>query len=337
MTSEKTQDAASQTNAEPMIIGGVDAAFIGVNDVAAHLALYVGQLGWEVDQEGVLPAAEVTALWGDAIGDVPYTVLTAADAAHGRLVLLRVSDQEPPQHPRQSDTGLIAINMYTRDLDVTYRQLDETGGTGSTGWGWATPPATWEVPLNGKPVSVTQGYLEAPEGTDIVFVQPETARGTAAWDVDPARHYTELTSVVCHVPEFEAEATFWGGLGLSSWYDVSFTHPGLDAMARLPSGSVMRLSFLAGPTTARVEVTRLEDRTIGADRRSTQRTGRHLGHTGWLVKVRALDETLFHVTRFGGTVDSEAQRGSAGLFGGSRVASVNTPNGLPITFLEHTD
>jgi len=315
---------------ESLIVGGVDAAFLGVNDLAAQLELYVDQLGWEVVEEGVLPATEAAALWGEGIGDLPLTVLNAAGAQHGRLVLIQVPEQEVPEHPLQADTGLVAINMYTRDIEVSHATLAAAGQQ------WRTPPATWAVPLGEKLVSVTQGFLLAPEGTDIVFVEPAQARGTAAWDAEPDRHYTELTSVVCHVPDFEAETAFWGpdGLGLQSWYDVSFTHPGLDEMALLPAGSVMRLSFLAGPTTARLEVTRLENRTLGTDRRDQQRTGRHLGHTGWLFKVKDLEETLFRAEQLGGTVCTRNQAGPSVLFGGKPVAFVDTPNGLPVTFVE---
>ncbi|WP_122816780.1 VOC family protein [Nocardioides pantholopis] len=318
---------------EPCLVGGVDAAFLGVNDLDAQLELYVGQLGWEVAEQGVIPAAEASALWGDGIGDLPVTVLTAAGSPHGRLILLQVPTQEVPEHPLQADTGLVAINMYTRDIEVSHTTLADAGQR------WRTPPATWAVPLGEKLVSVTQGFLLAPEATDIVFVQPAEARGTAAWDAEPDRHYTELTSVVCHVPDFEAETAFWGaeGLGLQSWYDVSFTHPGLDEMALLPAGSVMRLSFLAGPTTARLEVTRLENRTLGTDRRDQQRTGRHLGHTGWLFKVRDLSETLFRTEQLGGTVRSGPRAGAPALFAGCPVAFVETPNGLPVTFVEVSD
>lgn len=313
-----------------LLTGGVNAAFLGVGDLAPHLDLYVGQLGWEVHRSGVVSADEASALWGDGVGETPFTELRAAGAGTGRLFLLQVGAQEQPAHPMQADTGLLAINMYTRDIEVSHRELVSAGQT------FRTPPASWAVPLGDKLVTVTQSFLLAPDGVDIVFVQPAEARGTAAWDADPERHYTELTSVVCHVPDFEAEAAFWGpdGLGLSSWYDVTFTHPGLDEMAQLPSGSVMRLSFMAGPTTARLEITRLEDRTLGQDRRAVQRTGRHLGHTGWLFTVPDVTAVVEAVRAGGGEVLSDVHPGPQDLFEGARVAHVNTPNGLPVTFVE---
>jgi predicted enzyme related to lactoylglutathione lyase len=312
------------------LIGGVNGAFLGINDIQPHLDLYVGRLGWEVHAHGTLPAAQAERLWGAGTGDLPWTELRATGAGHGRIVLLRVPDQPTPPHPRQADTGLVAINMYTRDIDASHRDLSAAGDK------FRTPPATWAVPLGENVVSVTQMFLLAPDGVDIVFVQPATARGTAAWETDPDRHYTELTSVVCHVEDFEAETRFWGpsGLGMQSWYDVAFTHPGLDEMAQLPAGSVMRLSFLAGGTTARLEITRLEDRTLGIDHRARQRTGRHLGHTGWLFAVTDLDETLRAVQALGGEVLSPAHDGPVELFSGARVAFANTPNGLPVTFFE---
>lgn len=312
------------------LVGGVNAAFIGVNDRQLHLDLYVGHLGWLVADEGVIAADEAAALWGDGVGEINFTVLTAAGAPHGRIVLLQVPAQVTRSHPRQADTGLIAINMYTRDIEVSHRELSAADYT------WATPPATWQVPLGAKLVTVTQGFLQAPESTDIVFVEPAQARGTAAWDVDPQRHYTELSSVVCHVPNFEAEISFWGadGLGLDSWYDVAFTHPGLDKMAGLPDGTVMRLSFLAGTTTSRIEVTRMDNRSLGSDLRAWQRTGRHLGHSGWLVEVRDLDAALGRATELGGVVHSTPHPGPKSLFGGRSVMFLDTPNGLPITFVQ---
>ena len=310
--------------------GGVNGAFIGANDLQPHLDLYVGQLGWEVHRRGTFTEHEAEQLWGGGVGAIEWIELRAAGAGHGRIVLLKVPEQDDPPHPMQADTGLVAINMYTRDIDESHRVL------GAAGQSFRTPPATWAVPLGDKLVSVTQMFLLAPDGVDIVFVEPATARGTAAWEADAERHYTELTSVVCHVPDFEAEVAFWGpdGLGLQSWYDVSFTHPGLDAMAQLPAGSVMRLSFLAGETTARLEITRLEDRSLGVDLRARQRTARHAGHTGWLFEVTDLELTLERVVASGGEVLSSAHEGPDGLFDGAQVAFVNTPNGLPVTFSE---
>ncbi len=323
----------SASGSAPLLVGGVNAAFVGVNDETPHLELYVGQLGWAVAGTGVLPSDATARLWGDGVGDLPFTVLCVAGAEHGRIVLLRVPDQHVPDHPRQVDTGLIAINSYTRDIEVSHRVLTGAGHP------WATPPATWQVPLGDKVVSVTQGFLLAPEGTDIVFVQPAQARGTAAWDAEPDRHYTELTSVVCHVPDFEAETRFWGaeGMGLASWYDVSFSHPGLEAMAQLPPGTVMRLSFLAGPTTARIEVTRMADRTLGVDLRERQRTGRHLGHSGWLLETRDIEAAVSTAVDLGAVLLSAPHPGPEPLFGGRAVAFLDTPNGLPVTLVQHAD
>lgn len=312
------------------LIGGVNAAFIGVNDLDESLALFVDELGWTQASAGVLAQHESSALWGPGVGELAYVELRAAGAAHGRVILLRVPDQETPSHPMQSDLGLVAINMYTQDLDVSHQRLTAAGTR------FRTPPASWSVPLGETIVTVTQAFVLAPDGLDVVLVQPGSARGTAAWDADPSRHYTEMTSVVCHVPDFEAEADFWGpdGLGLQQWYDVTFSDPGLDAMAQLPAGSRMRLAFFAGETTARLEVTELQDRTTGDDRRAVQRTGLHRGHTGWLFHVHELAATLAAVSRLGGEVLAQTPTGPTGLFGGAPVAYANTPNGLPVTFVE---
>lgn len=308
---------------------GVNAAFLGVGDPQSSLDLYCGRLGFEVAESGVIPVDVAKALWGGK-DDVPVTVLTAAGASHGRIVLLTVGDASAPEHPHTSDYGLAGIDMYTRDISRSHQDLT------AAGYPWAAPPATWEVPFGDQIVTVTEGFCLAPDGTDIVFVEPANPRGTGAWEVDPGRHYSELTSVVCHVPDFDAELAFWSkdGLGLDVWYDTTFQSEGLEAMADLPAGTRMRLAFLAGPRTARIELTRIENRVGGVDRRGRQRTARALGHSGWLIVVADLDAALARVTDRRGSVLAGPIEGSAALFGSHRVASVETPNRIPVTLLE---
>lgn len=315
------------------IVGGVNAAFIGVTDLNRHVDVFVDQLGWTIEIEGRIAAAEAEQLWGPGLGDLDVAVMTAEGAQHGRMVLIRVPSEPVPTHPRQADFGFIAINMYTHDIEASYREQTAAGCQ------WATPPATWEVPLGEKVVSVTQGFLLAPDATDVVFVQPAQARGTAAWDRNPERQYTEVTSVVCHVPEFDAELAFWGpsGMGLDQWYDVSLSHPGLEAMANLPPNTVMRLAFLAGSTTARIEITRVQGPLLGTDLRKRQRTARHLGHSGWLLEVHDLQSAVDEAVAKGGTVHAAPHRGPEFLFGGRSVAFLDTPNGLPVTFVQHNE
>ena len=318
------------------LIHGIDAAFLGVTDPQPHLDFYCGQLGYEVADQGAVPAAVADALWGlsgavsgAVSGDVAVTVLTVAGAAHGRIVLLTVADAAEPEYPHTADYGLIGIDMYTRDIGAAHRALTAAGHR------WVSAPATWKVPFGDQVVTVTEGFCLAPEGTDLVFVQPANPRGTAAWDADPSRPYTELTSVVCHVPDLDAELAFWGpdGLGLALWYDTTFSSEGLEQMADLPARTRMRLAFLAGPQTARIELTRIENRSTGIDRRRRQRTAHALGHSGWLVSTGDLDGALARVTERAGTVLAGPLPG-AGVLGSGRLASVDTPNGIPLTIQE---
>jgi hypothetical protein len=265
--------------ADPLI-DGITAAVVGVGDPGPHLALYRDRLGFGVVADGVLPGATAAALWRCDPVDRPLTVLAAAGAPGGRIVLLGVPDTAAgAQHPRVSDVGMGALDLYTRDIDATHRELTDAGHA------WLSPPATYQVPVGDTEVTVTEGLCLAPDGTDLVFVQPAKPRGTAAWDADPNRRYTELTSVGCHVPDIEAEVAFWGpgGLGLDQWYDVTFSADGLDTMAALRPGTRLRLVFLAGASTARLELNTIENRAADVDRRERQRTGRALGHSGWLV------------------------------------------------------
>lgn len=315
---------------EQSLVQGINAAFIGVSSPQAHIDFYCGQLGWAVSETGVLSADDAARIWGEGVGQIPVTVLTAAGASHGRIILLTVPKSGPAEYPHTSDLGLVGIDIYTRDTRETHRVLSAAGYT------WVTPPATWEIPLGERIVTVTQGFCNAPDGTALVFVENSAPRGVAAWEIDPDCAYTELTSVVCHVPDFEAELAFWGmdGLGLGTWYDITFTSPGLDEMASLPTGTVMRLAFLAGLKTARIEVTQIQDRISGTDRRARQRTARDLGHSGWLVHTSDLDEVIRRGSAQGGVVQSPPTTGPSVLFGSSRIAMMNTPNGIGVTIQE---
>ncbi|TDC42066.1 hypothetical protein E1281_36635, partial [Actinomadura sp. KC345] len=280
------------------LVEGITAAVVGVTDFGPHLDFFGGRLGYEVAAEGVVPAAAADALWGTGPADVEAKALAAAGAGTGRIHLVRVPEPlGPAEQPHNLDDGLIGIDMYAKDIQTAHARFAEAGID------WSTPPATYGVAVGENEVMVTQGVCPAPDGTAVVFVQPAAVRGTAAWDADPGRLYTELTSVVCHVPDADAETAFWGpdGLGMSVWYDVTFSSPGFDTVAGLPSGTRMRLAFLAGEKTARIEVTSAEGEH-GVDRRPLQRPGRSLGHSGWTVRTRDLGAALESVRRTGGQV-----------------------------------
>jgi catechol 2,3-dioxygenase-like lactoylglutathione lyase family enzyme len=314
------------------LIDGVTAALVGVSDRRAHIDLYCGRLGFDVVDEGVIGAAAACALWGDGLPDLAVTVLAAAGAPTGRIALVNVGDSDvaPAVHPHTTDIGLAGIDLYTRDIGATHRDLV------SAGYLWVAPPATYDVPLGERQVTVTEGICQAPDGTDLVFVQPANPRGTVAWAADPHRAYTELTSVVCHVSDVDSEISFWGpsGLGLDLWYDVTFSAPGLDRMANLPLGSRLRLAFLVGATTARIEVTSVLDGAAGKDRRPLQRPGRSLGHSGWIVRTRDLDTALAQAVargarRIAGPVPTDDP-----LLGTGRAASMDSPGGIPVTLYQ---
>lgn len=311
------------------LVPGISAAFLGVSDPEPHVDFYCGRLGFAVAERGDVPRGLAAQLWA-VDREVPYVVLTAAGAPHGRIILLTVPGVTEANHPHTADLGLVGIDVYTDDIVRAHADLTRAGHP------WATPPATWEVPLGDKQVLVTEGFCYAPEGTDIVFVQPENPRGTAAWDAEPDRPFTEVTSLVCHVPDVDAEVGFWGpdGLGLALWYDVSFSSPGLEQMAGLPAGTTMRLAFLAGPETARIEVTQVGDGSLGTDRRVAQRTAKALGHTGWLIRTPDLDRALAVVHDRHGRITAGPLDSVGGLFGAGRVAFVDTPGGIPVTIQE---
>ena len=312
------------------LVDGVTAAIVGVSDRQPHLDLYCGRLGFEVAAEAVIDGETAAALWG-APAAVPVTVLAAAGAGTGRIALVGVDAAGPPEHPHTADLGLAGIDLYTRDVQTTHRELV------AAGYPWLAPPATYQVPLGERGVTVTEGFCLAPDGTDLVFVEPASPRGTTAWAVDPDRDYTELTSVVCHVPDVEREVAFWGpaGLGLEAWYDVTFTSAELARMAGLPPASRVRLVFLAGATTARIEVLAVPDVTSGVDRRAAQRPAHSLGHSGWVVHTRDLDTALARATAQGGELQAAGPVPTDDpLLGKGRAVSLRTPGGIAVTLSE---
>lgn len=319
----------NQPNPAPLI-EGITAAVIGTADVGRAVDFYCQHLGWEVADKGVVPAATTEALWGPGLGDIEATALCAAGADTGRIHLVEVSTPVAPvERPHNLDYGLIGIDMYARDIAAAHETMRRDGVE------WLRAPSTYDVPLGGKNVQVTQGVCPAPDGTMVVFVQPLAVRDTAAWSVDPDRPYTELTSVVCHVPDPDAEIRLWGpdGLGLSIWYDVTFSAAGFDAVADLPPGTPMRLAFLAGPRTTRIEVTCAEI-PHRVDRRPTQRPGRSLGHSGWSVRTRDLDAALARAAAAGATRHGDVVHTSNPLHGDARVVAIDTPNGIAVDLWE---
>ena len=311
---------------EQPLIDGITAAVLGVRDFEPSLGFYCGHLGWEIADKGILPAETAQALWGPSLGEVEVMALCAAGADTGRIHLVRVPDPgSPAERPHNLDEGLIGIDMYAKDIAAAHDSLSTSGIE------WLGGPATYDVPLGNQTVQVTQGACPAPEGVMLVFVQPAAARETAAWRVDPQRAFTELTSVVCHVPDPDAEIALWGpdGLGMSIWYDLTFSAPGFDAVADLPAGTRMRLAFLAGARTARIEVTSAEG-PHREDRRLAQRPGHSLGHSGWSVRTRDLETALTRAERAGARRGGDAVFTSDPLHGRARAASITSPSGIAV-------
>lgn len=314
-------------NEQKPLVEGITAAIVGVTEFGPHLDLFRDELGYQVAAEGVVPAAVADALWGSGPADVEVIALAAAGAGTGRIHLVRVPEpMAPAEPPHNLDDGLVGIDMYARDIEAAHAQL------GRAGHEWTTSPTTYGVPVGEREVQVTQGVCPAPDGTVVVFVQPAAVRGTEAWTADPTRSFTELTSVVCHVPDPDAEVGFWGpeGLGMAVWYDIVFSSPGFDTVAGLPAGSKMRLAFLAGEKTARIEVTS----AVGehrVDRRALQRPARSLGHSGWSVRTHDLEAALESVRRTGGQVLGAPIETDDPLHGRAVVASADTPNGISVT------
>lgn len=308
---------------EPLITG-VTAAIVGVDDFAPHLDFWCGQLGFEVVSSGTIDAQSARTVYG-VDGQIEVKVLAAAGAESGRIALMKVEHSSilDARFPHTSELGYHALDLYTKDILATHKQLTQAG------WEWVGTPEAYTVPLGDRVVEVVEGFCFGPEGTDVVFVEAKNARPTLAWEKDPTRPYTELTSVVCAVEDVDKFKEFFGpnGLGLAIWYDVTFTSPGLLRMAELPEGLDVRFVFLAGPNTARIELIKVLGLEPPADLREEQRLGKSLGHVGWSFRTHDLSAAAAVVVAKGGSLTCAPTLVDDPFHGRANIVSALTPEG----------
>ena len=313
------------------LISGVTGAIVGVNNFQPHIDFWCGELGWEVLREGSISNDVAQKVYG-VTGQVEVKVLSVAGSKSGQIYLFKTDDSHSleARYPHTSELGFHALDLYTKDISATYKQLSAAGIK------WVREPEPYAVPLGDKVVEIVEGFCFSPEGTAVVFVEAKNARVTAAWEKNPDLPYTELTSVVTGVRDVDKLAAFFGeqGLGLSQWYDVSFSSPGLSKMAQIPEDSVVRLIFMAGPETARIEVIKVEGLEPPADLREIQRPGKSLGHVGWSFKTSNLSSALAKVREHGGKVLGEMVSTNDPIHGSSKVAAAETPEGAFIELWE---
>lgn len=304
---------------------------MGVHKKEEHLKFWCGQLGYDIISEGLIPADVASEIY-NVEGSISVTSLAPAGADSGQVWLFQSKNSAAltGTHPHTSQIGLHALDLYTRDALATHRQLSEAG------WPWAAIPEAYEVPLGEKSIEITEGFCYGPEGTDVVFVEAKTVRPTIAWDKNPELAYCELTSVVCGVRNMEKAKRFFGpeGLGLGVWYDVTLSSPGIEKMARLPSGTLVQLAFLAGTTTARVEIINTSNLPDRLDISPTQRVGVSLGHNGWSFLTHDIEAACERVLSSGGQVISKIIDTEDAIHGKARIASALTPEGAFIELWE---
>jgi hypothetical protein len=306
-------------DAKPLI-SGVTGAILGISNLDLHLGFWRDQLGYEVMDQGEISAETAKAIY-DVDGSIDVWKLAPAQAPSGQVWLYRTKNSSTltAKHPHTSEIGLHALDLYTRDSLKTYEQLSNAG------WSWAGIPEMYEVPLGDKNVGITEGFCFGPEGTDVVFVEAKNVRPTIAWGKDPSLPYSELTSVVTGVRNVELLKNLYLSLGLTPWYDVTFSAPGLEKMAKLPPNTNVQLVFMAGELTARIEIISTTNILDRADITATQRVGKSLGHLGWTFKTSNLDQALAGVAKNGGRVISDVIQTSDPVHGRARIAAVLTP------------
>lgn len=311
------------------LVDSVAAAIVGVSDFAPHLDLFCEHLGFDVDARGRLSAKSAARVWQvDTALDI--VTLAAAGSRTGRVHLVRVPGAPPAARPHTRDLGLVAVNLYTRDIERAHADLT------AAGYPWIAPPSRWQVPVGDRPVDVTEGICLGPDGLNVVLVQPASARDTEAWRADPDRQFTEITSVSAHVPDLDREVAFWEALGVGRGYVVTFSSAGLERMTGLDAGTVIRLAYLTGPTgsSSRIELPTVQtddkSRLSRHDHRPAQRSGHALGQTGWIVHTAYLPTTVDRAVAWGGTLRYAPFEIDSPPYGRALVAGVETPNGIAV-------
>jgi catechol 2,3-dioxygenase-like lactoylglutathione lyase family enzyme len=302
------------------LISGVTGAILGISNLDLHLGFWRDQLGYEVMEQGEIPSETAKAIY-DVDGSIDVWKLAPAQAPSGQVWLYRTKDSAnlTARHPHTSEIGLHALDLYTRDSLKTYEQLSNAG------WTWAGIPEMYEVPLGDKTVGITEGFCFGPEGTDVVFVEAKNVRPTIAWEKDPSLPYSELTSVVTGVRDVAGAKDFYHSLGMAPWYDVTFSAPGLEKMAKLPAHTNVQLVFMAGELTARIEIISTTNISNRVDITATQRVGRGLGHVAWTFRTTDLDQALAGVAKNGGRIISEVLETNDPVHGRANLAAVLTP------------
>lgn len=313
------------------LLGGITAAVVGVSDPAPHLQLW-RVLGYEVAAQGQVPAADAAALWGlDAAVDVWALAPPGVDT--GRVHLLRLpaapSPAGPPDRaprvpaPRMDRAGLQGLDLYARDLATAGAVL------AGAGYPWHVAPVSYGVTVGEQVVTITEAALHGPDGVTVVLIQPGAPRATRAWEARPGALFTELTSVVVAAGDVAAEVAFWTRLGLATWYDVTVRDDQLARLAELPPGTAVRIAFLAGTQTARVEILGLPDAPPAPAPPAVP--GRTLGHSGWSARTPDLDAAL---AAAGVPPERPPAVADTPLHGRARVATVRTPAGVAVELWE---
>ncbi|MCL6647870.1 MAG: hypothetical protein K6U89_06010 [Chloroflexi bacterium] len=322
----------------PPLTEGIAAAVITVRDFSPHLRLFGEALGWEVCAQATLSATETALLWGAAAA-ADVLVLAPPSAVTGRVHLVRFQGEAPPAlgHPPLDAIGLFALDLYTRDLEELRARAEAAGAR------WAGGPASWQLGEPPHTVTVRQGLFHLADDVNVTAVMPGHPRPTIAWQKNPSALTTELTSVVACVPDVDTAKAFWGegGLGLVEQYDAEFAQPELARMVGRPDSFAARMAFLAGSTTARLELvgrpTRLPATGWRAlDRRPLQRPGRSVGQGAWVVAVRDLAAARAVAATHGQLLGEPFQLDNP-VYAGRAVLPVLSPEGTLLELWEAPD
>ncbi len=313
------------------MINGVTGAIIGIHNIDLQLSFWRDELGYEVIESGII-TADVAKVLYKVDGEIQVWSTAPAKAESGQVWFYKTANSAtlPIRHPHTSELGNHALDLYTKDALATHSQLS------ARGWKFPGLPEPYSVPLGEKEIEITEGFCFGPEGTDVVFVEAKTARSTIAWDANPDLAYTELTSVVCGVKDMETAKEFYGpnGLGMSLWYDVTLSSPGIEKMAQLPPGTQVQLAFMSGSKTARVEIINTANIQKREDIHAHQRLGVSLGHNAWSFKSHDLEAAAKKIVEKGGRLLSLPTQSDDPVHGRATVITAETPEGSVIEIYE---
>ena len=231
----------------------LQAAVIGVRDMAASLAVYRDALGLDVVERRQWRGSAFEALWRLPPGAAAETVVLADRGfEYGRVMLLDFGGDDRIEVRDIADglavVGLVNLNFYARDIVAATDALAMAGCRP-----WSAPLSHDMGPQVGSPIEV---MIDGPDTVVLNLLQhtpgPDTRSGRMGLYMRDAFGYSRagLTPVVTsahNVRDMDLAVAFYREvLGLEPVLDVVMAGEDMTTFMALPAGSQARAVIVQG-------------------------------------------------------------------------------------------